>query len=53
MNLQEMARLWGVGFSKVHAAACLVHGGKLPRGRKSWTKEQEDAIKALVVKEGE
>ena len=52
MSLHEMSRLWGVPFSKVHAAACIVYGGTLPRGRRKWTKEQEDAIKALVVKEG-
>jgi hypothetical protein len=51
MSLHEMAKLWGVSFSKVHAAACIVFGGDLPRGRRTWTREQEDAIKALVAKE--
>lgn len=51
MSLHDMAKLWSVSFSKVHAAACEVFGGKLPRGRRKWTKEQEEAIRALVVKE--
>lgn len=51
MSLHEMAVYWNVPFAKVHAAACEVFGGKLPRGRRRWTKEQEDAIKALVAKE--
>lgn len=48
MSLHEMARYWGVSFSKVHSAACEVLGGSIPRGRRKWSKEQEDAIKALV-----
>jgi hypothetical protein len=51
MNLHEMAKLCGVSFSKVHAAACQVYGGKLPPGRRKWSKEQEDAIKVIVDKE--
>lgn len=50
MSLHEMAKIWGVSFAKVHSAACVVYGGKLPKGRRKWTKEQEDAIKALVAK---
>ena len=51
MTLKEMSTIWGVPFSKVHSAACEVFGGKLPRGRRKWTKEQEDAIKAIVLSE--
>lgn len=51
MSLHEMSRLWGVSFSKVHAAACKVRGGKLPKGRTKWSKEEQDAIKALIAKE--
>jgi len=51
MTLPEMSKCWGVPLSKVHSAACEVFGGKLPRGRRRWTKEQEDAIRAIVVKE--
>ncbi len=50
MTLHDMAKLWAVPFTKVHAAACTVYGGNLPRGRRHWTKEQEDAIKAIVAK---
>ena len=50
MLLHEMAKLLGVSFSKVHAAACIVYGGTLPRGRRKWSKEQEYAIKAQVAK---
>ncbi|MFA6079707.1 MAG: hypothetical protein WC779_08195 [Candidatus Omnitrophota bacterium] len=50
MSLHEMAKMFGVPFSKVHSAACEVYGGKLPKGRRKWSKEQEDAIKALVAK---
>jgi hypothetical protein len=50
MSLHEMSKIWGIPFSKVHAAACKVFGGKLPKGRRKWSKEQEDAIKTLVVK---
>lgn len=48
MTLKDMSALWGVPFSKVHSAACEVFGGKLPRGRRKWSKEQENAIKAIV-----
>jgi len=48
MTLKEMSTYWGVPFSNVHSAACEVFGGKLPRGRRKWTREQEDAIKAIV-----
>lgn len=51
MNLQEMSRAWGKPFSVVHSAACKVRGGKLPRGRTHWSKEEEDAIRAIVFEE--
>jgi len=48
MTLKDMSKLWGVPFPKVHSAACAVFGGKLPRGRRAWTKEQELAIFEIV-----
>lgn len=51
MALHEMSRLWGISFAKVHAAACEVYGGKLPKGRRHWTPGQIEEIKALVAKE--
>jgi len=51
MTLHGMATYWGVSFVKVHSAAETVNGGKLPRGRRKWSKEQEDAIKNIVIKE--
>jgi len=51
MTLPEMAKAWNRPLSVVHSAACEVFGGKLPRGRRKWTKEQEDAIKAIVLSE--
>jgi len=32
MSLHEMAREWGVAFSKVHAAACQYKGGEASEG---------------------
>jgi hypothetical protein len=52
MTLHEMAHVWNQPFAKVHSAACTVFGGKLPRGRRKWSKEQEDAIKAIAVPPG-
>jgi hypothetical protein len=49
MSIKEMAMIWNVAERKVHAAAIVVNGGKLPRGRKKWTAEEEARIKELCI----
>jgi len=48
MTLKQMSAIWGVKLSTVHAMAEKVNGGPLGRGRKKWTREQEQAIEVLI-----